>query len=77
MWPLRVQAFQFGHQRMLFKWNELRTQKSYFRLSMQLFTRYAVFLSVVGHLSELFRHRGKPNVSVTPSLAKFFLQMHN
>ena len=31
---------------------------------MQLFTRYAVFLSVVGHFLELFRHCDEPNVSV-------------
>lgn len=39
---------------------------------MQCFTHYAVFLSVVGHFSEFFRHRDKPNVSVTPSVADFY-----
>lgn len=61
------------NRRMLSNWNEPGTQKkSYFSLFMQCFTHYAVFLSIVGHFSELFRHCDKPNVSVTQSLADFY-----
>lgn len=76
MWPLRVQAFQFAHQRMLFKWNELRTQSliSGFPCScshaMLCFCQlWVVFLNYSGIVANQMCQ------SLPPSLAKFLLQM--